>query len=315
MKTPKIAVVGSANMDIVIETPHFPKIGETISGTKVSYYPGGKGANQAIAAARLGARSTLIAALGKDVFGRVLYDNLKTEAVNIDEIIQLEGIPSGIASITLYENDNCIIVVPGANGHLKPEHVEYSRHIIEDSEIVMLQLEIPLETVEAAVHIAKQSGTIVILNPAPARELPLELLKQVDFITPNESEIGLLTGMVITQDNLEQAVDILLGFGVGHVIATLGEKGFVYKTKGAPMVTFPAHKVEVVDTTGAGDTFNAALAYALILYGDILKALRFANFAGALSVTREGAQSGMPSLPEVEHLADAAAERAVEKRR
>lgn len=286
-------------MDMVIETSRIPEQGETIIGEKASFFPGGKGANQAVAAARLGAKTTMIGAVGKDVFGKQLVQNLLNEQINKDALVLLDNSTTGMATILLTEGDNRIVVVPGANGKLEREHLLSAATYFEQCDLVMLQLEIPLDIVCAAVEIAKSYGKQVMLNPAPAAELPDSLLRQVDWITPNETELLQLAGLPANGASLESAMEALLAKGPSHVVTTLGKDGVRYKGRDGQQLSLPAHEVEVVDTTGAGDAFNAGLACGIIQYKVVDKALAFANAVGALAVTKMGAQSGMPRLKEV----------------
>ena len=299
-RVPRVVVIGSLNMDLVVEAERPPQMGETILGKQIHFIPGGKGANQAVAAARLGAHTTMIGAVGEDSFGQELVGALAGEGIAENTIKQVKGVATGVASILLAQGDNSIIVVSGANYQCLPEDIDQHEELIAQADIVLLQLEIPLETVIYAVKVAKQHGRKVILNPAPAQPLPDSLLKQVDYLTPNVSELALLAG---TADGrgLEQEMDWLLGKGVGAVITTLGAEGVAYKTTGSEFKRCPAHQVEVVDTTGAGDSFNAALACSLAEGKQLDEALEFAGKVAALAVTRLGAQAGMPTRHEVEN--------------
>lgn len=299
MRIPKIVVVGSLNMDIVVEAPRPPQMGETIMGEKVHFIPGGKGANQAVALARLGAETTMIGAVGQDSFGAELLRALQVEGISTEAIKRLSDVATGVASILLAQGDNQIIVVAGANAQCLPEDVEQQEHLIATADVVLLQLEIPLVTVLNTVEIAKKHGKKVILNPAPAQELPMDLLRMVDVLTPNRSELELISGQVAKDEGLELAVQELLSRGVGQVVTTLGSAGAAYANADRTISKVPANKVEVVDTTGAGDAFNAGLAYALAQDYDWAAAVEFAGRVSALAVTRFGAQAGMPTLEEV----------------
>jgi len=286
-KKPVITVIGSINMDLVTIASRFPSQGETILGEAFHLVPGGKGANQAVAAARLGAEVHIIGAVGTDAFGTELLRSLEREGVHIDNVKQVTHKGTGIASITISEQDNRIIVVPGANHALCPDDVEQCEKIIASSNVCVLQLEIPLSVVERAVFLAKKHGVRVILNPAPAHPLPQKLIEQVDFLTPNEHE----------REILFQQVDA--NAFADKVIVTEGARG-VTIWKGGKQMLIPSFRVPVVDTTGAGDTFNGALAVALSKGMSLEDACRFANAAAALSVTKLGAQGGMPTEGEVE---------------
>ena len=288
----KITVIGSINMDLVTSTTQIPKVGETVLGQSFHSIPGGKGANQAVAAARLGGDVTMIGAVGDDSFGRTLVDHLTHQGINTKNIIEVKDVSSGIASIILSAADNSIIVVPGANNSITPEIIEKHEDIIRASSILLLQLEIPLESVIRAIELAKKHGVLTILNPAPIQKLPKNLLEMVDFVTPNEHEQELLFASVEgTEKDLANLKE--------KCIVTKGSKGVVIYKNGKK-VEIPSVQVEAVDTTGAGDSFNGALAYALCEGLEIVEACRFANVVGAISVTKLGAQTGMPTKKEVE---------------
>jgi ribokinase len=287
-------------MDIVVETSRFPRSGETIFGTDIHFIPGGKGANQAVAASRLGAITTMLGAVGNDSFGQTLLDSLEGNKVCIDHVKVLENAPTGVASITLSPNENQIVVIPGANGSFGSEDVAAGESMFAESDFIVLQLEIPMETVIYAAEMAKKNGKKVILNPAPAQALPKELLRNVDYITPNRSELEAITGIDLSELPFEAAVDELLRMGIPYAIVTLGSEGVAWKQQGGLLSATPAHSVPVVDTTGAGDAFNAGLAYYLALGHDIDSSVRFAVKVSALAVTKFGAQDGMPTLKEVE---------------
>ncbi len=288
MTAPKITIIGSINMDLVIETERMPKQGETITGRQFSMIPGGKGANQAVAAARLGAEVTMIGAVGKDAFGDELLKQLEKENINIANVKPVTDLATGVASITLAEQDNSIIVVPGANHSLTPEDLQSYETVIKNSDVVLLQLEIPIETVQKAAELAHKHHVKVVLNPAPIQELPETLLEVVDVITPNEHEYEALT---LSQPNYYTSLEEKL-------IITQGGNGTVYFDQGEKR-HIPSHKVDVVDTTGAGDAFNGGLAVKLAEGASRSEAVAFANAVGALSVTKFGAQAGMPTLEEV----------------
>ncbi|KRG09815.1 ribokinase [Lederbergia galactosidilytica] len=297
----KITIIGSMNMDMVVEAPRFPNGGETIIGNKISFIPGGKGANQAVAVARLGAPTTMIGAVGEDAFGQTLMDSLKETGVDVHYIKQSQTVSTGTASITLVPDENTIVVVPGANHELKADDIEKLESVISESDIILLQLEIPLETVEAAVDVAFKHHKTLILNPAPAQELPTELLKKIDYITPNESELETLTQMNRSEYSLDEMMDELLDKGIRCVITTLalGADGVAWKQKDEQVRQISSHQVSVVDTTGAGDAFNGALAYFLSQGNSVEQAVSFANQVSALAVTKFGAQGGMPTLEAV----------------
>lgn len=283
----KITVLGSINMDLVTTTNHLPEIGETIMGQHFQTNPGGKGANQAVAAARLGAAVQFIGCVGNDHFGLDLAQQLKGEGIDVSHLDTVPS-PTGTATIVVSENDNQIIIVPGANHFVDAAYVESKRAIIANSEILILQLEIPNEGVRKAVEIAKENDVTVILNPAPICELPDDLLRQVDYLTPNEHEYTMLM-KGNRQDILEK------------VILTKGSEGITFFDQGKE-VHLPAHNVKVVDTTGAGDSFNGGFAFGLSEGYSLHEACAYGNAVGALATTKLGAQTGMPTFKEVEDL-------------
>ncbi|MCM2675776.1 ribokinase [Alkalicoccobacillus plakortidis] len=295
---PKVVVIGSINMDMVTRSSRFPQKGETISGESFDQLPGGKGANQAVAAARLGAEVSMIGAVGDDHSGQALLKHLQDEQIDTSFVQILQGQTTGMAQITVSEEDNQIIIVPGANFALTKEHIDAAKDIIQSADIVVLQLEIPLEIVEHAAQIAAESAVKVILNPAPApaERLNESLLQAVHYITPNETELAHMT----EQSNVELGIEDLLKEKVDAVVVTLGSEGVRFKQKGDIVTGFvQGRDVEVIDTTGAGDTFNGALSYCLASGIELAEAIEFANDAAGLSVTKFGAQTGMPTLTEV----------------
>ncbi|RSK55640.1 ribokinase [Bacillus canaveralius] len=296
---PKITVIGSLNMDLLVKSSRFPNSGETILGESVEYFSGGKGANQAVAASRLGAEVTMIGAVGDDLYGDRLKEILKKDQVDISSIKTVGGESSGLAIILLENADNRIIVIQGANAHCTKEDIDLNQAKIRESDIILIQMEVPLETVNYAVSMAKTFNKTVILNPAPAQELSDDLLQKVDIITPNDTELRLLTNKKTEGYNFIQRIDMLLEKGVQHVVTTIGSEGSVYKAAKQELITFPAYQVPVVDTTGAGDCFNGALAFALGRGDSITDAIKLANKTAALSVSKYGAQSSMPTLDDV----------------
>jgi ribokinase len=286
-------------MDVVTEVERLPEQGETILGEKVYFLPGGKGANQAVAAARLGAETTMIGAVGHDAFGQDLYRSLQESGVQMSAVQRLNDVKTGLANILLSEQDNRIIVVPGANHRLTPELIREEQNRIVQADVLLLQLEIPLQTVEEAIQIAADQ-TLVILNPAPAQDLPAALLQRIDYITPNETELAHLTGLSIANDHqLREAMLHLQSKGPKHVMTTLGKQGVAYLDDQQQLQKVPSYSVEVVDTTGAGDAFNGGLATALAEGKSLPDAIAFANGVSALAVTKLGAQTGMPTKEEV----------------
>ena len=297
----QILVVGSSNTDMVIRAAHLPRPGETILGGTFFMNPGGKGANQAVAIARLGGPVTFICKTGSDIFGHQSQQLFEEEGINTSYVFSDSGNPSGVALITVDEKaENCIVVASGANANLLPSDLEKAEEAIERADLVLMQLEVPMETVCFVADIAWQKGKKVILNPAPAHPLPVDLLRHLYLITPNETEAEMITGVKITDESSAgEAARALSGMGVQHVIITLGSKGaLIYSNGKAEMV--PALKVEAVDTTAAGDVFNGALTVALSEGRSLKEAARFACKASAISVTRVGAQSSAPYRNEVD---------------
>lgn len=284
-----ITVVGSVNMDLVVQTNQFPQLGETVLGEHFSTTPGGKGANQAVAIARLGGQVQMIASVGTDQFGKQLMSNLQANGVDVAGVIQQDNVTTGVAHILLSDGDNRIIVVPGANYQLQVEHINQMKELLRKSSLVMLQLEIPIPTILHTLQLCKEMNIPVLLNPAPAGGFQQQFLPYITYLTPNETECEQIFG---------NSVHEALENHPNQVIATLGSKGAQFFT-GEQHVEIASYKTTVVDTTGAGDTFNGAFAYAIVEGYPIEEAVRFANAAASLSVEKLGAQAGMPSLEEV----------------
>jgi ribokinase len=299
----RFCVVGSLNMDMVTRVPRFPSAGETMRGLSFRIFPGGKGANQAVALARLGASVEMVGAIGDDMLGAGYREILKNEGVGTACLSVAENTATGTASIEVAESgENHIIVVGGANDTVDAAYVSRSRAVIEGAGVLLLQLEIPIEANIAAARIAAAHGIPVVLDPAPARPLPEELLSLVSYLTPNESEAAILSGIdTSTEDGVREAARVLMKSGVRNVVMKAGKRG-AYLIDGAELRRFPTFPVKVVDTVAAGDSFNAGLAFALGQGKDIADAIRFANAVGSLSTTKEGAQSAMPRREEVEAL-------------
>jgi len=297
MKKTGVLVVGSANMDLVVKATRFPRPGETLFGNGFGMFPGGKGANQAVACAKLGARTILIAKIGNDIFGDRLADSMKHDGVCLDHVLCDPAEPTGIALITVDGGgENKILVVPGSNMKLTPGEIDTLLTHFAGTRTVLLQLEIPLATVTRTAVLARAAGATVILNPAPACRLSRSLLGLVDYLTPNEHEAELLSGLPVhSVKSGEKAARRLLRMGVKNVILTLGERGALLVTAESAK-PFPAVKVKAVDTTAAGDAFNGALAFALSTDARIDEAIRFANAVGAMAVTQPGAQSSLPTM-------------------
>lgn len=285
-KKPKVTVVGSINMDLVTITSQVPKRGETLFGEHFQMNPGGKGANQAVAAARLGAHVQLIGCVGKDRFGEDIVAHLQEQGVDVSNVEPVTDV-TATATIVVADQDNSIIVVPGANNYVTASFVESRREIIANSDILVLQLEIPLDGVRKAVQIAKENGVKVILNPAPIQSLPSDLIQDIDYLTPNEHE-----QMLLRQDRSAEELS-------GKLIVTKGSEGVCIYEEGRE-INVPAYKIDVIDTTGAGDSFNGGLAYALGKGVSLRDACKYGNAVAALSTTKLGAQTGMPTGAEVE---------------
>lgn len=296
-----IVVIGSSNTDMVVKTDHLPLPGETIIGGEFFMYPGGKGANQAVAAARLGGRVTFIAKIGEDIFGKQAVELIKNEHIDTSCLIADPSAASGVALITVDKNgENCITVASGSNARLFPADIEQHFPVIKSASVVLMQLEIPLETVSYMAGICRQSNTMLILNPAPACPLPDDLYACLDLITPNEKEAEMLTGVKVTDiASASNAARILKGKGVKTIIITLGKQGALLVTD-TDEKHIPSLTVHAVDTTGAGDVFNGALAFALAGGKELTDAIDMACKAAAISVTRLGAQSSAPTMKELE---------------
>jgi ribokinase len=301
--TASIAVVGSLNMDLVIRSPHIPRPGETIIGGEFHTVPGGKGANQAVAAARLGAQVSMVGRVGHDAFGSALLENLDADGIDHTFVIQDGQAATGVALIVVDDHgENSIVVSSGANMRLSPADVEAAEAVIIAADVLILQLEVPLESVIRSAELARAHGVKVVLNPAPARPLPARLLSMVDVLVPNETEAALLAGLpVATQIEAQKAAGALLRSGVGTVILTLGERGALPVHAGE-MQVYPAFDVKPVDTTAAGDAFVAGLAVALAEGRGLSEAVRWGNAAGGLATTKLGAQPSLPTRGALERL-------------
>jgi ribokinase len=300
MNPKKILVVGSSNTDMVIKTHKFPVPGETILGGRFLMNAGGKGANQAVAAARLGGLVTFVGKIGDDIFGKQAVQQLEDEGINVDFVAVDAENPSGVAMITVDRNaENSIVVAPGSNGTLSSVDFDRAVSKLDESDYVLMQLEIPITTVEYIARQATQKKKKVILNPAPAAFLSEELLKNLYLITPNETEAELLTGIKVTDEiSAMKAASVLHEKGVDIVIITMGAAGAYLFAEGKSEI-IKAPRVEAVDTTAAGDTFNGALVVALSEGKAIHEAIAFANKAASVSVTRIGAQSSVPYRKEI----------------
>ena len=306
MKKANVVVVGSSNTDMIIQMKSIPRPGETLLGGRFSIAPGGKGANQAVAAARAagpGGKVTFVAKVGQELFGDQTIAGLKKDKISTDYVFRDKKNASGVALIYVAEDgENSIGVASGANGALSPADVKKAAKVIAESDILVMQLETPLPTVLEAAKTADKAGVPVILNPAPMQPLPEELLRKVTILTPNETEAESLTGITVTdKKTAEEAASILHRKGVPIVIITMGAKG-VYLSAPACKKMIKSFKVKAVDSTAAGDVFNGALATALSQEIGLLEAIRFAIAAAAISVTRLGAQPSVPTRKEIEKM-------------
>ena len=303
MSNKTIIVVGSSNTDMIIQLDRIPRPGETILGGEFTSAAGGKGANQAVGAARAGGQVTFIARVGQDMFGDQAVAGFIKEGIDTDHVLRDKSRPSGVALIFVAKDgENSIAVAGGANGELSPTDVGKAKNLFASAGMLVMQLETPLATVQAAADLAAKASVRVILNPAPARTLPDKLLKKVSIITPNETEAELLTGIKVDSEAAaSKAADKLLTRGVKTVIITLGSRGAFVAGEGVRKLV-PGFKVKAVDTTAAGDVFNGALAVALGEGRPVIEAVRFANAAAAISVTRPGAQPSAPARKEIELL-------------
>ena len=294
----RITIIGSSNMDLTVRTPHIPAKGETIFGGDVMMSFGGKGANQAVAVARLGGEATFISKVGTDANGKMMVEHFAEEGLCTDTVIQDPTVQSGSAWICVGDDgDNSIIVMPGANGAMTTEDLKPFEDAITSSEYLLMQLEVPMAVVEYAADIAHAAGVKVVLNPAPAAPLKDSLLSKLYALTPNETECRILCGTEASDDDEANAA-VLYNKGVKNVIVTLGDKGsMLYNAEG--VVTVPAQKVTAVDTVAAGDTYNGALCVALSKGKSFVEAMEFATAASAIAVTRVGAQASIPFASEL----------------
>jgi ribokinase len=298
-----IVVVGSSNTDMILQMQRIPRPGETILGGQFSMAAGGKGANQAVGAARAGGQVVFVARVGRDLFGEQAIKGFRAEGIDVRHVLQDDAAASGVALIFVADSgENSIGVASGANGRLLPTDVAKAREAITTAGTVLMQLETPLETVQAAAEMAAAAGVRVVLNPAPARPLPDVLLRHVSILTPNETEAELLTGIKVEgEQGAIEAAAALRGRGVEVVVVTLGSRG-AYVSSAEFSGLIPSFKVKPVDTTAAGDIFNGALVVALAEGRPLSEAVRFASAAAAISVTRLGAQPSAPQRSEIEAL-------------
>ena len=300
----KIVVVGSSNTDLIIKVPEIPRPGETLLGGEFMTFPGGKGANQAVAAARAGGDVVFIAAVGDDPYGEEALKGYRLDQINTENIKICKGVPSGIAMITISEKgENAITVASGANALLSPADLDELNEAFQEAEYMLIQLETPLETVRKAVELCNELNTRVILNPAPAAELSDKILEKVSIITPNETEAESLTGVIVSDElSAAEAAEVLHGFGIETVIITLGASGAYLSDRATSTRSMvPGFSVQAVDTTAAGDVFNGQLAVSLAEGRELEKAIVEAHAAAALSVQKLGAQSSIPRREETNY--------------
>ena len=279
-------------MDMTVTAERIPLKGETLKGSSISYIPGGKGANQAVAMAKLGAEVEMFGAVGDDGNGQALLDNLKRAGVKTEHVKICQDVPTGIAMITVAENDNTIVVVAGANGEVDRAYVDEIKPVLEGYDMVVLQHEIPLETVHYVVEFCAEKGIQVVLNPAPAAEVPMDVIEKVTYVTPNEHEAALIFGKDLPTEELLRKYPEKL-------IITQGSRGVSACLQSGEVLTVPARPAKVMDTTGAGDTLNGAFSVRRAMGDDLQSALFYANTAASLSTEKFGAQGGMPTLEEV----------------
>lgn len=282
----KIGVIGSINMDMVVNADRIPRKGETILGNSLSYNAGGKGSNQAVSIAKLGGNVVMFGAVGDDDNGKQLVKSMKENGVNTDFIKVIPNENTGLAIITTGENDNCIVVISGANAKVDVNYVQSIKNELISCDIVIMQHEIPLQTNEYVVELCIENGIKTLLNPAPAEIVSKDLIDKLDYLTPNEHEADIIFG--------EKNIECALKKYKEKLIITQGENGVIVADKNGDIVNVPARKSNVVDTTGAGDTFNGAFAFALMQGYELEKALEFANIAAGISTEKAGAQNGMP---------------------
>lgn len=302
----RILIIGSLNMDIVIEMKRMPLIGETVLGKNLTYVPGGKGANQAYAAGKLRGKVTMLGCVGDDSLGQKLKENLAKSGTDVSYIKNIEGKPTGTAVIYVNDDgDNSIVVISGANEACDVEYLKQNETLFAENEYVMFQMEIPYETIFYGIRKASELGKTVILNPAPAPDsLPEDIWEKIDYLTPNETELLKLTGQQeMTMHNIRNGARWLIDKGVKNVLVTLGDKGVLFVNDTEEKL-FPARKVTAVDTTAAGDCFNGAFITGLAEEMSFEEAIMFANLASSLAVTRKGAQSSIPGREELDELSN-----------
>lgn len=295
-----IVVIGSINMDIVIKTKEIPKIGETVIGREMIETPGGKGANQAVALAKLGTQVNFLGMIGNDLYGSKLLSSMKESGINIDYIKSVEG-SSGLAFITVDDKgNNNIIVIPGANYKMDKQYLHNHIDVISRSKVVLLQNEIPIDIVKEAIILSKNLGKLIVLNPAPASGLEKEILELIDILIPNEHELARISGKeIMSIESVVEACKYLIYKGVPKIITTLGDKGAIYVDK-TIVQHFKPCASKVVDTTAAGDSFIGGFLSSYILTNDMFKSIEFGQKAAAITIQRFGAQEALPTLEEIE---------------
>ena len=296
----KILVIGSTNMDIIAMVDHLPVPGETIGNGKLARAHGGKGANQAVAAARAGGEVTFITCIGEDDDGKKMLDGFRVDGINTDQVSLIPEVSTGTALIFVDRNgENCIAVAPGANNYLSKSIIDQAEELIKDTDLILLQLEIPYETIQHICKLAARDQKRIILNPAPARELDQDVLGSLEYLVLNETEAEIIAGQKVRDDNMEEVCRAIKDMGPEHIILTLGSRGsYVFDDHVQQYVE--SFAVNPVDSTAAGDTFCGAFAVSLVGKDqDIIESVRFANAAGALSVTRQGAQTSIPDLKSI----------------
>ena len=305
-----VLIIGSSNMDLNIYSKRLPNLGETVTGGTFKYFLGGKGANQAVASVRSGARTIFIGKIGYDLFGDQMISRLTDEGVNMDHIFRDPQEPSGVAFILIDENgENMISVAPGANFNLKPDEIRSKTQIIKNASSIVVQMEIPMHTIQEIFKIASEGKSIKILNPAPLKAIPIEVLRNVDIIIPNEGELFRLHSLIgfnnLKEEGKRKIIHIskdLANLGVEYIITTLGDKGcIIFEKKTDKIFEVSAPKVDAVDTVGAGDCFIGVLASMLSKGETILNAVNYATTAASIAVTRKGAQESMPSLSDIQN--------------
>ena len=297
----KVVVIGSSNIDMVAQVSHLPAPGETVGDANFMQSLGGKGANQAVAAARLGGSVTFVTSLGNDMYADILKNHFKKEGITTDYIIDDVNHPTGTALIFVADSgENCIAVAPGANYSLLPGSITHFSEVIDEADIIVMQAEIPYETIKKIALSAKQKGKKILFNPAPACLIDEELMKAIDILVVNELEAAFISGIEYTGNNLEEIALSLLQAGARNAVITLGSQG-VYMKNDKEIIQLPGYKVNAIDTIAAGDTFCGALAVICAQREIDRDALSFANAAAAIAVTRSGAQPSIPTLDEVKH--------------